>query len=626
MNIRPILFFSLFLVCFFMMQKYFGPKTANKIPVKIEAKAPSSEEELSKVLPKNDESFYVLENSFQQLVFSSRGGALAEINLPFSSKSNKSVVKEIEFDRMLLEKHPHNDYFPQYGYNVVDETGGRIFKEQGKLGGYYPLLRRSFFSSEGDLKKSFPSKYYALNIVGEGAEDALYEVTDFQKDQITFEASTSSGRRIFKTYSLPKDREAPYCFDLVVRVEGSSKNLWLGTGIPEVELISGTFSPALKYRLMRGHKSSVEKLKTPTDPIVSTSSNPNWISNSNGFFGILLDPLTRISPGYKAASVAGTSAPTRLTLIDAAYQLYPADKYPGYAMYLPLKSEDTMKFRIFAGPYEDDILTIVDEIYSDYEAGYNPNYSAAQSFHGWFSFISEPFAKFLFFLMNIFYKITHSWGFSIILLTIALRIMLYPLNAWSIKSSLRMQKIAPQVKAIQEKYKKDPKRAQIEIMNLYRHTGANPFMGCFPLLIQMPFLIGMFDLLKSTFELRGASFIPGWIDNLTSPDSLYSWNYPIFFLGTNFHLLPFLLGAIMYAQQKYTEKLAGGNKGPLTDQQKQQKMMGNIMIVVFTVLFYHFPSGLNIYWLSSMLLGILQQWIMKNKISTTTEPMLKRKK
>jgi YidC/Oxa1 family membrane protein insertase len=172
-----------------------------------------------------------------------------------------------------------------------------------------------------------------------------------------------------------------------------------------------------------------------------------------------------------------------------------------------------------------------------------------------------------------------------------------------------MQRIAPQVAALQEKYKKDPKRARIEVMNLYKEKKVNPVTGCLPILIQIPFLVGMFDLLKSVFELRGASFIPGWIPNLTAPDVVFSWNRPIFFLGTDFHLLPFLLAAVMFAQQKISSQLPKDPK-LLTDTQKQQKMMGNVMTLVFTLMFYHFPSGLNIYWLSSTLLGIGQQWWM----------------
>ncbi len=214
--------------------------------------------------------------------------------------------------------------------------------------------------------------------------------------------------------------------------------------------------------------------------------------------------------------------------------------------------------------------------------------------------------------MSFFHSITGSWGISIILLTVALRVMLYPLNAWSTKSMLKMQQLQPEIQAIQEKYKKDPKKAQLEVTNLYMSRGVNPVSGCFPLLIQLPFLIGMFDLLKSTFVLRGAPFIPGWINNLAAPDVLFSWQTPIFFIGNQFHLLPILLGAVMFIQQRFMSS-APKDPSAMTDQQRQQRTMGTLMTVVFAVMFYHFPSGLNIYWLSSMLLGILQQWWTQKK-------------
>jgi YidC/Oxa1 family membrane protein insertase len=397
-------------------------------------------------------------------------------------------------------------------------------------------------------------------------------------------------------------------------VEGDARNLWVTTGVPEVEMISDNPAPSLKYLINKtNNKVQVQEIKLPKEASTAFSSiYPNWVSNANGFFGLILNPLTEIAPGFKANKVPGMVDPTRLVLIDPEYQKYPAEKYPGYELLLPLRAE-SMAFRLYAGPYEGDLLKKIDATYSDPATGYNPRYIGAMSFHGWFTFISEPFAKFLFILMQFFYQVTHSWGFSIILLTLALRIMLYPLNAWSIKSTLKMQEVSPKVSAIQEKYKKEPKRAQMEVMALYREKGVNPLSGCFPLLIQLPFLIGMFDLLKSTFELRGVRFIPGWIDNLTAPDVLFSWGYPVIFFGNSLHLLPILLGAVMWLQQRLS---ATSVKDPklMTDQQKQQKMMGNVMTLVFTVMFYHFPSGLNIYWLSSMGLGILQQWIMSNRM------------
>jgi YidC/Oxa1 family membrane protein insertase len=206
-------------------------------------------------------------------------------------------------------------------------------------------------------------------------------------------------------------------------------------------------------------------------------------------------------------------------------------------------------------------------------------------------------------------------GISIILLTVVLRLLLYPLNSWSMKATIKAQRTGPKVKALQEKYKNDPNRMRMEVMNLYKSEGGNPLGGCFPLLIQLPFLLGMLDLLKSSFQLRGASFIPGWIDDLGYPDVLFSWSYPIPFIGTSFHLLPILLGLIMYFQQKIVS--TGSMQTPTTDQQRQQRFMGNMMTIVFTVMFYNFPSGLNIYWISNMLLGILQQWWTNKKMGTS---------
>lgn len=579
---------------------------------------------LSTTNQKSEEKFYVLETPYQQLVFSNYGGALAEINLPFESEEDKfSVVKEIEFDRDMVEQHPYNAYFPAHAYSVPSETGKGDFVEipQGKLGGYYPLLRRDLI--EKDKRKSIKvqPRFYATNIVSEYPETAelIYEVKSFTKDSIVFE-TVQNHRRITKTYSVSSEAQAPYSIDLTIDIEGDSRGLWLTSGIPEVEWISGGPAPALKYRITRNKKPEVEAIDLPNDAATVSSVDLDWLCNSNGFLGLILDSLNDYEGGYRAQKISGKTVPSRLVEIDQQNNRFDADAMPGYMLMLPIGSAGgSMHYRVFAGPFADSVLKTVDKVYSDPATGYNPDYIACQSFHGWFSFISEPFAKFLFVLMNFFHSITGSWAFSIILLTVALRIMLYPLNAWSTKSMVRMQQIAPEVTAIQEKYKKDPKKVQLEIMNLYRERGVNPVSGCFPLLIQMPFLIGMFDLLKSTFELRGASFIPGWIDNLTSPDVLFSWSYPIPFIGNQFHLLPILLGVVMLLQQKF---MSTAPKDPalMTEQQRQQQFMGYVMAIVFTVMFYNFPSGLNIYWLSSMLLGMLQQWWTQKTMKKITPP------
>jgi len=622
MDKRSILFLVCVSTAFFGIHAIFDiwrGKTVATQTQPIEQKKIFEQKELTAALtevplsPSTNESFYVLENPYQQLVFSSRGGSLAEINLPLkTSKDSKSIVKEIDIDRQVLAQSPQNARFPLHPYSTP--SGGQ--QNEGSLGGYYPLLRRSIFSADGTQKSSASPRYYALNIVSDDPNTAnlSYRMTDFGPNRIRFEASDGR-RRITKTYTIPEERNGPYCFDLEIQVDGDATGLWLTSGVPDAELVGGSYSPQLKYQQKKNGAAEVDEIKLPDEkPRIDPNLSPYWISNCNGFLGLILDPLTSIGTGYKTEMINGTEVPSRLTLIDSAHQLYPAARYPGYATLLPLSS-GTMSFRIFAGPYDDALLKQLDELYEDPINHYNPEYNLAISIQGWFSFISQPFAKFLFLLMQLFYLITRSWAVSIILLTIALRAMMYPLNNWSIRSTVKMQEIGPRVKAIQEKYKKDPRKGQLETMSLYKEAGVNPFSGCLPMLLQMPFLIGMFYMLKSSFPLRGAPFIPGWIDDLAAPDVLFSWGQPIWLVGNELHLLPILTGLVMYIQGKMSQKLPK-DESQLTDAQKQQKMMGIMMAVLFTFMFYGFPSGLNIYFMFSTLLGIAQQKFMMKKIIT----------
>ncbi|MEL7432078.1 MAG: membrane protein insertase YidC [Chlamydiota bacterium] len=563
-----------------------------------------------------NETYYVLENPYQMLVFSSKGGSLAEINLPFfSDKNQDSVVKPLYFDRIIEQKYPENAQFPERPYFVSEN--GSIIEKQPTVGSYYPLLRRDLLTPSGEVERSFDPKYYCCALREEGGDPEIYQVTRFEKNLIEFTAF-GARRTIIKRYRLPENpKELPYVFFLTVEVEGDTTGLFLESGVPDVELISGYFSPALKYLVTRNGTTNIQQLSLPKaqqeEPLSSLSNQkPEWIVNSNGFLGVILDPLNGPASGLKATAISGEKIPTRLSLISSQYGLYPAEKYPGYSMQLPFPKNAPAEFRIFAGPFESDTLQTIDQTVQK-NKGVSPDYTKAQSSHGWFSFISAPFSKFLFLLMRFFHTITSSWGLSILLLTLTMRILLYPLNAWSFKAGQRSQEVMPALKKIQEKYKKNPEKLQLETMKLYKETGYNPFMGCFPAFIQMPFLLGLFDLLKSSFDLRGASFIPGWIDNLAAPDVLFSWGYRLFYFGTSFHLLPVIFAFVTLAQQKLTFRWSGASQQPLTEQQRQQQAIGNGMVIVLSIAVYHFPSGLNIYWIFSTCLGILQQYIMHKR-------------
>jgi YidC/Oxa1 family membrane protein insertase len=558
MDKRALLFFFCVTSAFFgvnAIYDYFSPKELAVAP------APLAKKEVPAVIPSvkaSDETFYVLENDYQQLVFSTKGGSLAEINLRLKEGDGKSLVNK----------------------TATDEKSAKFPLKDGKVGGYYPLLRRGV---------GVPAEYYALSLTPDA--EAPFKMRKMDKNSIEFEGKVA-GNRVVKRYVMT----APYCLELELEVEGNSE-LWLSSGVPDAEIVSNAYSPMIRVQTLG--KDNVAEVDTLDLPKATTeqAASARWISNSNGFFGIIMDPIEGGAKSYRTMHVDNKVLPTRLD-----------GDYPGYATQLPVKSGKSV-FRVFAGPYDQTLLA------QNKEA----NYESAQEIQGWFSFISQPFVKFLEFLMGIFYAITKSWAMSIILLTIALRAMMYPLNNWSIASSVKMQQLAPKLKVIQERYKNDPRKLQMETMNVYRDSGVNPLMGCLPMLLQMPFLMGMFYLLKSSFPLRGASFIPGWINDLSAPDVLFTWGPHIWFIGNELHLLPILTGLTMYLQQKLTMKLPS-DASKLTDAQKQQKMMSVMMPLLLTVMFYNLPSGLSIYFMLSTILGVAQQMWVTKKMQASVQP------
>ena len=191
-----------------------------------------------------------------------------------------------------------------------------------------------------------------------------------------------------------------------------------------------------------------------------------------------------------------------------------------------------------------------------------------------------------------------NYGVAIILLTILLRLVTYPLTQKSMKSMRRFSEIAPEMKVIQQKHKDDKSRQQQEMMALYQRKGINPFAamggGCLPMLIQFPFLIALYFALQGSIELRHAPFF-GWIRDLSAPEQLFD------IAGVPIRLLPLMMGATMVLQQRLS---------PSAGMDPQQRQMMMWMSVMFIFLFYQFPSGLVLYWFVSNLLGIAQQfWV-----------------
>jgi YidC/Oxa1 family membrane protein insertase len=237
----------------------------------------------------------------------------------------------------------------------------------------------------------------------------------------------------------------------------------------------------------------------------------------------------------------------------------------------------------YVGPKDIDTLRKV-----------NPKLEQVVDF-GWLSVLSKP----LFLVVNwVADRAIHNYGWSIIVVTIALNFVLFPLKITSMKSMKKMQALQPQIAAINDKYKnvglRDPKKADQnqEVMELYKKHGVNPMGGCVPMLLQIPFFIAFYKVFSVSVEMRGATWL--WVTDLSQPETLA------------IHLLPIIMVASQFVMQKMTPTTTGGDPN-------QQKMM-QFMPLIFGFMFYNLSSGLVLYYLTSNLVGVAQQWFF-NKTS-----------
>jgi YidC/Oxa1 family membrane protein insertase len=219
---------------------------------------------------------------------------------------------------------------------------------------------------------------------------------------------------------------------------------------------------------------------------------------------------------------------------------------------------------------------------------------------GWFSLLAEVLLR----VLKVFHRFTGNYGLDIILLTVLIKVLFIPLTQKSFKSMQAMQKVQPEMKKLQERFKDDREALNREMMELYRRHKVNPLGGCLPMLLQMPVFIGLYNALFYAVELRHAPFAL-WINDLSAPDRLPAIPAEplatLFGFDVRIPVLTLLMGASMIVQQRMT---------PAMGDPMQQRMM-MLMPVVFTVMFVSFPSGLVLYWLVNNVLTIAQQAVMQ---------------
>ena len=495
------------------------PKTP-AIALKVPAKIATSETES------------VLENNVYRITFSNRG----------------AIVKS-----WILKGHKDNAGKP---FDIINQTVA------AQLG--YPL---SFFTYDKDLEKKLNEALYIGGALSSSTSGLTYEYSD---GDVT----------VRKTFRPDADKENLLGVETEVLRNGQRVQAFpqWPSGLGD-QLAPVTFNAG---KIDWNQNGNIER-KTPTSGgflqskkwIVGGQTLPgpyDWVATSDQYFAVAFLPD---SPDNTTLVTLNSSA-TVLKNPDKPSEGNDKANVVGIAFG---NTDSATHMHIFAGPKAVNLL----ESIQSHPGG--PDLRGIYDF-GRFSFIARP----LFLWLKWTYEHwIHNWGWSIAFLTLVITMALLPLRISSMKSSLRMQKIQPQMKAIQDKYKRysitDPRRAEMqkEMQELYKKEGVNPVGGCFPLLLQMPFLFAFYSMLNNAIELRQAGWL--WIHDLSSPDPL--------------RILPILIVVAMFVQQKSSPQ---GGMDPA-----QQKILAFMSPLMFGAFSWGMPAGLSIYLALSTLLGYVQQ-------------------
>ncbi|KAA3659438.1 MAG: membrane protein insertase YidC [Calditrichaeota bacterium] len=294
-----------------------------------------------------------------------------------------------------------------------------------------------------------------------------------------------------------------------------------------------------------------------------------WGAIRNKYFTAAIVPLSQKGSGIKFNGF------TRPVDGETFFKNY------SFEILMPIMSGNhSDEFLIYMGPLELPILE-----------AYNVNLERMMNL-GWK--IIRPISKLILVTLKKLYTVIPNYGFVIILFSILVKIVLFPLTRKSFQSMKEMQTIQPEMAALREKYKDNPQKMNTEMMALYKEHGVNPLGGCLPVLFQMPVLYALFTIFRTTIELRGANFI-WWITDLSAPDTVYTLPFALPVYGDGLNVLPILMGLTMFFQQK------------ATIQDPKQKAMVYFMPIIFTYMFNSFPSGLTLYYTLFNLFSMLQQ-------------------
>lgn len=376
---------------------------------------------------------------------------------------------------------------------------------------------------------------------------------------VRYEATTASGIRVVKEYTFYPDR---YSFDLTVAVEGlvepaPARELWIGwPGVPATEKKEDPRSLA-SVALMNGKPARTTAgavRKVESKRLVGEIA---WATSQSRYFMAAVVP-------------EGATFQTVEVFAD------PKQTWAGFSGALPIGGESgSLRMRVFVGPQDYHLVS-----------GMGVGLEKAMDF-GWT--LLRPLSVWVLQAMVWAHRIIPNYGAIIILFSIITKLLFYRLTHKSFAEMKRMQDLQPKLAELKEKHKENKEQFAKAQMELYKKEKVNPLGSCLPMLLQMPVFIVLYQVLRTTIELRGAPFAL-WMTDLSQPELLYQLGpLPI-------RLLPLLMGVGMFVQQRLSTK------------DPSQALVGNMMPILFTFLFYNIASGLVLYWLVNTVLSVAQQY------------------
>jgi len=402
-------------------------------------------------------------------------------------------------------------------------------------------------------------------------EMSLHLSQESNPQDLTFNSVTPEGITINQTFRFYPDK---YSIDLIVSLENRSGKPVEGNVLAQLKNLppdeKKSYYSFLGIALLLDEE--LEEIESDDfDKDKQLSGNIGWMAYEEDYF------MSAIIPDNQSrGSFRGRLLPSGI--IEATY-ITPSTS-------LRDQEQASTRFTLYLGPRELSILK-----------GLGKKLDMAINF-GWTDIIAKP----LLYALRFFYEYVGNYGISIIILTILIKILFWPLTHKSYKSMKEMQKLQPLMAKIREKHKNNKEKMNKELMALYKTYKVNPMGGCLPMVIQIPVFFALFRILGNSIELRHAPFAL-WINDLSSPDRLFNFPFQIPFMSPPYGIpvLTLLMGASMFIQQKMT---------PTPGDPTQAKIM-MFLPIIFTVMFINFPSGLVLYWLTNNILSIGQQYRIK---------------